>query len=67
VDFCLFTKLKSVLKGWQFASVETKEDLLAEICSIPKEELQECFQYWRKCWEQCIKSGGEYFEGDKAQ
>jgi hypothetical protein len=21
----------------------------------------------KKCWEQCIKSGGEYFEGDKAQ
>jgi hypothetical protein len=26
---------------------------------------QDMFQRWKKSWEQCIKSGGEYFEGDK--
>jgi len=67
VDFCLFTKLKFVLKGRHFASVEIKEDLMAELCSIPKEAFQECFQNWKKHWEQCIKSGAEYSEGDKAQ
>jgi hypothetical protein len=40
---------------------------LAELCSTPKQAFQECFQNWKKCWQQCLKSGGEYFEGDKAQ
>ena len=67
-DFFLFTKLKSVMKGRQLQSVkETKENLLAELCCIPMQACQECFQNWKKCSEQYIKSGGEYFEGDKAQ
>ena len=67
-DFFLLTKLNSVLKGQRFESVEeVKENLLAEIRSIPKEAFQECFQNWKKHWEQCIKSGGENFKGDKAQ
>jgi hypothetical protein len=37
------------------------------LCSIPNKAFQECFQNWKKHWEQSIKSGGEYFEGDKAQ
>ena len=65
-DFLLLTKLKSVPKGQPFESVkETKENLLAELSSIPKEAFHECFQNWKKRREQCIRSGGEYFEGDK--
>jgi len=41
--------------------------LLAELHIIPKEVFQECFQNWKKHWEGCIKFGGEYFNGDKAQ
>jgi hypothetical protein len=41
--------------------------LLGELCIIPKEAFREYFQNWRKCREQCTKSGGEYFEGDKDQ
>jgi hypothetical protein len=26
---------------------------------------QDAFQKWKKRWERCVKSGGEYFEGDK--
>jgi hypothetical protein len=44
-----------------------KENLLAELCSIPKEAFQEHFQNWKKHWEKCIKSGREFFKGDKAQ
>jgi len=67
-DFFLFTKLKSILKGQQFEFVEEiKENLLAELCNVPNEAFQECFQNRKKFWEQCIKSGGEYFKGDKAQ
>ena len=49
-DFFLFTKLKSVLKVWRSEFVkEINENLLAELCSIPKEAFQECFQ--KKCCE----------------
>jgi hypothetical protein len=41
--------------------------LLAELYIVPKEVFQECFQNWKKHWEGCIKSGGEYFNSDKAQ
>jgi len=26
---------------------------------------QDAFQNWKKRWERCFKSGGEYFSGDK--
>jgi len=28
-------------------------------------EFQDAFQNWKNRWERCIKSGGEYFAGDK--
>jgi hypothetical protein len=46
---------------------EFKENSLAALRSIPKKAFQECFQNWKKRWERCIKCGGEYFEGDRAQ
>jgi hypothetical protein len=46
---------------------EIKENSLTELRSIPKQAFQECFQNWKKRWERCIKRGGEYFEGDRAQ
>jgi hypothetical protein len=55
VDFFLFNKPKSILEGWQFESVQViKENLLAQLSSIPKEAFQECFQNWKKCWKRCI-------------
>ena len=64
----LFTKLKSILKGQQFESVkEIKENSLAELCSIPKEAFHKCFKNWKKHCKRCIKSGGKYFKGNKAQ
>ena len=63
VDFFLFNKLKSVLEGWQFESVQViNENLLAELSSIPQDTFQECFQNGKKGWERFIQSGGEYFE-----
>jgi hypothetical protein len=47
--FSLFTKLKSVLKGQKFE--EIKENLLAELHSVPNEAFQECFQNRKKFWE----------------
>jgi hypothetical protein len=66
--FFLYTKLKFVLKGQQFKSVEEiKEKSLAELRSIPKEAFQKCFENWKKHWKRCTKSGGKNFEGNKAQ
>jgi len=66
--FCLFTKTISVPKGWRFESVkEIKVNLLAELCSIPKEAFQVWFQNWKKRWERSITSREGYNEGDKAQ
>jgi len=60
-DFFLFSKLKSSLKGHQFRMVEEiEENSIWDLRAIP----QNTFQNWKKPkW--CIKSGGEYFEGDK--
>jgi hypothetical protein len=40
---------------------EIGENLLWDLRAIP----QNTFQNWKNRWEQCIKSGGEYFEEDK--
>ena len=67
-DFALFPKLKSTLKGRRFESIETlKTNSLAHLRSIPKNSFQECFSKWKKHWQRCIQSRGEYFEGDEAE
>jgi len=67
-DFFLFPKLKSTLKGRRFESTEAIKTIsLAHLRSIPKKAFQECFRTLKKCWQRCIQSRGEYFEGDKAE
>ena len=67
-DFFLFPKLKSTLKGRRFESIEAiKTNSLAHLRSIRKTAFQECFGTLMKGWQRCIKSRGEYFEGDKAE
>jgi hypothetical protein len=66
VDFILFPKFKSSLKGRRFQAVEEiEENSLRDLCVIPQNTLQDWFQDWKKRWKRCIKSGGEYLEGDK--
>jgi hypothetical protein len=56
------------LKGQRFESIDSiKENLLADLRYIPNEVFQKCFEGRKKGWEQCIQSGGNYFEGDKAE
>ena len=31
---------------------------------LREEEFQGCFQQWKRKWDKCIVSNGEYFEGD---
>jgi hypothetical protein len=32
--------------------------------AIALQEFQNCFEQWKKRWDKCIASQGEYFEGD---
>ena len=62
-DFFLFPKLKTTLKG-RFQNIEEiRENVIRELHTITESAFQEAFQHCKKCWEQCIPSTGEYFEG----
>ena len=37
---------------------------LTALDSISVEDFTQCFQHWERCWDCCIQSQGEYFEGD---
>jgi len=64
VDFFLFPKLKSTLKGRRFDTFnEIQRNSTKELFTIPKE----AFQSWQKRWERCVASEGNYFEGDKLE
>ena len=66
-DFFLFPKLKSTLKGHRFQTIEEiKENSLQDLRAVPQNTFQDAFQNWKKRWERCINSRGEFFEGDKS-
>jgi hypothetical protein len=67
-DFFLFPKLKPTLKGRRFDTIdEIQKNSTNEFFAIPKEAFQKAFQSWQKCWERCVASQGNYFEGDKLE
>ena len=37
---------------------------LATLDSISVEDFRQLFQHWERCWDCCIQSQREYFEGD---
>jgi hypothetical protein len=39
-------------------------EMLSRAASISVEDFRQCFQHWERCWDCCIQSQGEYFEGD---
>lgn len=64
-DFWLFPTLKMPLKGTRFQSRnEIMQNATARLKSIKKVEFQACFQKWQERWNKCVKSQGDYFEGD---
>jgi hypothetical protein len=57
--------MKKTPKGKRFSDVdEVKENTLTALKSIPCQEFRNCFQQWKKRWDKCVDSHGEYFEGD---
>jgi transposase len=68
VDFFLFPKLKSTLKGRCFDTFdEIHKNSTKDLFAIPKEAFKKAFQNWQKRWELCVASEGNYFEGDKLE
>jgi len=67
VDFLLFPILKATLKGRRFQTIqEIQENAIRELRAITESAFQEAFRQWKKHWERCISSRGDYFEGDSA-
>jgi len=63
-DFFLFPRMKRDFKGKRFQNVEKKEKTTEALKAITLQEFQNCFEQWKKRWDNCIDSQGEYFEGD---
>ena len=55
VNFFLFPKVKTPMKGKHFATIEEiKEKSKQELLTIPKSAFQKCFEYWKNRWHKCI-------------
>jgi len=66
-DFYLFPKIKSVLKGTHFVSVEDVKAKMADILnSLTEHDLRNCFEHWQHRLQLCINSEGNYFAGDRS-
>ena len=64
-DFFLFSRMKRDLKGKRFQNVEEVGEKTTEaLKAITLQEFQNCFEQWKKWWDKCTDSQGEYFEGD---
>jgi hypothetical protein len=64
VDFFLFPRLKSTMKGACFADVAAiQERVTAVLRSIPKEAFADSFQKLYEGCQQCVVKDGDYFEG----
>ena len=64
-NFWLFTKLKSPLKGRRLQTMkEIQENRKEQLMTIPTKDFAECFEQWKRCWENCVRSQSAYLEGD---
>ena len=60
-----FVQLCSLKMGrWGLKLVRIGVSVVRNLRAIPQNTFQDAFQNWKKRWERCINSGGEYFEGD---
>jgi hypothetical protein len=64
VDFFLFPRQKSIMKGAGFAGVAAiQERVTAILQSIPKEPCADSFKKLFERCQQCVVKDGDYFEG----
>jgi hypothetical protein len=64
MDFFLFPRLKSIMKGAYLADVAAiQECVTAVLRSIPKETFADSFQKLYERYQQCVATDGYYFGG----
>lgn len=64
-DFFLFPRLKLLLRGRRFESIEDiQKNSLKELKALPQSAYEKCMEDWIKRWRSCITMDGAYFEGD---
>jgi len=64
-NFFLFPKMKLKLKGRRFDTImESQAETQKVLNTLTVKDFQEAFQKWRRRWDRCLHSGGNYFEGD---
>jgi hypothetical protein len=60
--------MKTKLKGRRF---DTVEEIQAEtqtvLNTLTKKDFQDAFQKRQKHWDRCVRSQGDYIEGDGAE
>ncbi|PNF23144.1 hypothetical protein B7P43_G06679 [Cryptotermes secundus] len=67
-DFFLFPKMKIKLKGRRFDTVEEIQvETQTVLNTLTKKDFQDAFEKWQKRWDRCMRSQGDYFEGDGAE
>jgi len=65
LNFFLFQKIKTNLKGQIFEDIETiKTNAVGQLKQLKVEDFQHCFKKWQERRDKCITSGSEYFEGE---
>ena len=66
IDFFLFPKLKTPMKGMRFATIkEINEKSKQELLAIPKNPFLKCLEDRKNRWHKCIITEEDYFEGKK--
>ena len=64
-DFLLFPKLKNVLKGRHFETLENTQKCVTDMLKIISvEDFQRCYQQWEQRLHGCVAAQGNYFERD---
>ena len=59
-DFWPFPKVKLTMKGKCFESIQDIEAATtAQLRTLMKEDLLNCFGKWQEWWDKCVQGGGE--------
>jgi hypothetical protein len=67
-DFALFSKWKMKLKVRRFETVsDIQRESQAVLDSIKENDFHGAFEAWKKRWDHCVRSKGDYFEGGGSQ
>lgn len=62
-DFFLFPRIKTVLKGSRFGSIEAIQDAVTRaLAKVPIEAFQDAYRAWQSRWKKCVDAQGNYFE-----